>query len=117
MELPDAHFESQWEALLATARVDGAVACPASFDVNGTAVYDAAHESAAEELDDALEDGDDEIKVHKRGRGRPMKPPAEQVWEWLATMKGCLEGPACTREKHRVGATSPPTPRSRSTGR
>ena len=86
LEEPDAYFESQWEVLLAKARVDGALACPASVDVNSTAVYDAAYESAAEELDDALEDGDVEIKVHKRGRGRPKKEPAEQVWEWLATM-------------------------------
>ena len=86
LEESDAYFESQWEVLLAKARADGALACPASVDVNSTAVYDAEYESAAEELDDALEDGDVEIKVHKRGRGRPREPPAEQVWEWLSTM-------------------------------
>jgi hypothetical protein len=72
LEEPDAYFESQWEALLATVRVDGALACPASVDVNSTAVYDAAYESAAEELDDTLEDGDMEIKVHKRGPRTPV---------------------------------------------
>jgi hypothetical protein len=90
LEEPDAYFDKQWEVLLAKARVDGALACPASVDVDSTAVYDAAYESAAEELDDALEDGDVAIKVHKR-RGRPRKPPAEQVWEWLATQKAVKE--------------------------
>ena len=91
LETPDAYFEAQWNALMEKARVPGATPCPVSVDVNNTAAHEAAYESAAEELDDKLVDGDVEIKVHKRGRGRPKKSPAEQVWEWLSTMKTTKE--------------------------